>query len=115
MGYYIELLKDGNTAKVENHSEGGTFAIGGREEAAISVTYNYSPFYRKHLDKEKGLRWLYVKTGAATVERLEKAIEALGVETSDNYWEPTPGNAGHALSVLLRWAKEHPDAVWEGD
>jgi hypothetical protein len=29
----------------------------------------------------------------------------LGVECDDDYWKPTPGNAGYALSVLLSWAK----------
>lgn len=29
------------------------------------------------------------------------------------YWLATPGNAGYVLSVLLSWAEELKDAVWE--
>jgi hypothetical protein len=28
------------------------------------------------------------------------------------YWKATPGNAGHALSILLEWAKIAPHGVW---
>ena len=36
----------------------------------------------------------------------------LGTERSDDYWEATPGNAGHAALILRNWAMKHPDAVW---
>ena len=35
----------GKIAEVENFTEGGTYAIGGSNEADLNVTYNYS----KHL------------------------------------------------------------------
>lgn len=115
MGYDIKLAKDGRPVEVPNHQEGGTIAIGGSNLAEVSLTYNYSNLFRQHLDAEKGLRWLYGKTGEETAERLAAAVAALGTEKADDYWAATPGNAGHALSILLEWAKAHPSAVWDGD
>jgi len=121
-------------AKVKNHSEGGTYALGGIEEASLNITYNYGWFYYRLLDKEEGLRWLYGKTGKECISRLEKVVEELGTKQYSrpkdgstfnpndrfgnyvkDYWAPTPGNAGYALNILLQWAKEHPGGVFEGD
>jgi hypothetical protein len=49
-------------------------------ECETNITYNYSSFYYEHIDKEEGLRWINGKTGAEVKERLEKAIEKLGIE-----------------------------------
>ena len=32
-----------------------------------------------------------------------------------DYWAATPGNAGKALNILLKWAKQFPDATFKGD
>jgi hypothetical protein len=117
MSYDIDLI-DQETKKpaaVENHEEGGTYAIGGIKEASLNITYNYSKSFYEHLDTEQGIRWLYGKTGKETEQRLASAVAILGTERHDNYWEPTPGNAGYALSILLKWARQHPTAVFEGD
>lgn len=111
----MDLKKDGKVVEVAPHEEGGTFAIGGLPEASLNITYNYSWFFHKCLDEEKGLRWLYGQRAGDTIERLVKAVEELGTQQYKDYWAPTPGNAGHALSILLKWAREHPEAVWEGD
>ena len=101
--------------QVPLHSEGGTYVCGGTTEGHLNLTYNYSPHYYKHIDPEKGLRWLYGKRASETIERLESAIAALDTERADDYWAPTKGNAGYALSILLGWARLHPNAVWSGD
>jgi len=121
MSYDIDLKnKDGQVVSVDNHEEGGTYCLGGTTEASLNVTYNYSPFYYHFLDRDEGLRWLYGKTGEEVVARLEKAIEELKPLGGDrqfveNYWAPTPGNASHALQILLSWAKQHPTATFSGD
>lgn len=81
----------------------------------MDITYNYSKFYREHLDKEQGLRWLYGKTGRETQDRLFKAISILGIKRSEDYWDDTEGNAGFALMILLSWALQYPEGVWDGD
>ena len=102
MSYDIYLQKDSETVQVPLHEEGGTYVLGGTTAAALNITYNYSPHYQ-HIDAEKVIRWLYGKTGAETIEKLEAAIEELGIDRNRDYWAPTPGNAGHALSILLEW------------
>jgi hypothetical protein len=116
MSYDIELInpETKEPVAIDSHEEGGTYALGGSTEASLNVTYNYSKFYYEHLDAELGIRWLYGKTGKDTELRLANAISALGVERSD-YWTASPGNAGYALSILLKWAQQHPNAIFQGD
>jgi hypothetical protein len=120
MSYDISLMKDGEVCQVNNHQEGGVIQLGGSDEASINITCNYSFFFYNFLDKRKGIRWLYGKSAEETIPRLEKAIARLdwgmagGVYEQD-YWAPTFGNARHALEILLNWAKQNPDGIWEGD
>ena len=55
---------------------------------------------------------MHKKTARDTTARLERAVETLGTQRDDDYWKPTPGNAGYALSILLKWARQHPNGVW---
>jgi hypothetical protein len=116
MSYDIDLVdEEGKICKVKRHAEGGTYVVGGTEEAHLNVTYNYSDHFYETLDEEEGIRWLYGKSGRECTTRLEAAVKALSTERSNDYWEKTPGNAGYALSTLLKWAKEHPNAKFRGD
>jgi hypothetical protein len=90
--------------EIEPHAEGGTYAVGGTSEATVNVTYNYS----KHF----WFRDLHGKTGGETAKQLREAVQKLGTERSADYWEPTPGNAGAAVALLLSWAEQHPEAIW---
>ena len=115
MSYDITLIKDGKAVQVPLHNEGGIICVGGTYVADINITYNYGYFFMKSLSPRKGIRWLYRKKAKDTIKRLEKAIRELGTKRDSDYWKATPGNAGYILSVLLKWAKQHPDAIWEGD
>ena len=110
--YLVGNLETEQCVNVPHHSEGGSHVVGGCEEAELNITYNYSPHYRKHLDKDKGLQWCHKKVAASTIGRLEQAVGALGTQKDEDYWQPSPGNAGFALSIMLEWAKLHPEAVW---
>lgn len=113
MSWDVELTDlDSIPLEVPSHQEGGTFALGGTETAELNITYNYSPFYYKHIDKKQGLRWLDKKRAIDTVECLKKAIKALGTVKNSDYWNDTPGNAGYALNILLSWARIHPEGIW---
>lgn len=115
MSYDLGLYENSMPVIVDRHEEGGTYVLGGNTKAELNITWNYSKYYYTHLDKEDGLRWLYGKTGAETVQRLEHVVKILGIESHSDYWKPTPENAGRALDTLLRWARQHPNAVWDGD
>ena len=100
--------------------DGGTYCIGGTNDCHLNVTYNYSKFYARLFPATDeypngSIRWLYGRRGAETVEVLEAAVEKLGTERDDDYWEATAGNAGAALARLLSFAEQNPDGVWEGD
>jgi hypothetical protein len=104
MSYWVYLEKEGKTVEVENHSEGGTYAVGGINEAELNVTYNYSKHYSvKNLDG---------RVAKDTVEEIEAKINEFGVGRDPDYWNPTKGNVGYMLSILLKWAKQNPDAIW---
>ena len=114
MGWDIELVdSEGKIVEVPRHWEGSTIAISGIEYADLNLTYNYSKWYYEFLDSKEGLRWLNNKKAKDTIKTMEKAIEKLGTERDNDYWAPTPGNAGYALSILIHWAKQHPEATWK--
>ena len=114
MSHWVYLFdKNGGPLKVDNHSEGGTYAIGGSDDAELNVTYNYGRLYHEQLNKDSGLRWLDGKKAKDCIKVLEKAVNALGIERDNDYWKATPGNAGYALSILLGWAKQHPKGIFE--
>ena len=115
MSYDLGLYYDKQPATVKTFAEGGTYVLGGSNHAELNITWNYAHFYYEHLNKEEGLRWLYGKTGLTTSVVLAYAVDKLGTDRDGDYWASTPGNAGYALSILLGWAAEHPDAVWDGD
>jgi len=120
MGYDIYMKgRNGHTLRVKPFSEGGTRRIqpdgGGETEAWVSVTYNYAPYYYEHIDAEKGIRWIYGKTGKECEGRLFEAFKKLGNRRDHDYWKATPGNAGCILALLLDWCKQKPNGVFEGD
>ena len=115
MGYTIKLVDEhGDIVQVASHREGKTYTIGATTDAILSVTSNYKKIYQESFD-EKSIRWMYGKKASECIARLHGAIRELGTVQDTDYWKATPGNAGYALSILLKWAKQHPDAVFGGD
>lgn len=112
MSWDVDLSQDGTICRVSAHEEGGTYALGGLPEASLNITYNYSRFYYEALDKEQGLSWLNGKKAKETIGRLADAVGTLGTKQYSDYWAPTHGNAGHALNILLQWAKQYPEATF---
>lgn len=101
-------------ADTEHHVRGGTYAFGGTDELWLNITWNYGKHYRRVMG-EKGIRTIYGMTGAESTSVLKAAIDALGDDVHDDYWEPTEGNAKRALHGLLAFAQMRPDGVWKGD
>ena len=107
---YLNDPETGGSVEVPAHEEGGTYQLGGADRAELNVTYNYGKVYALVGFK---LRDLHGRRALLTIPDLRRASSRLGTRRYSDYWAPTPGNAGHALSVLLGWAEANPDAVWD--
>jgi hypothetical protein len=118
MSYWLTLIDPATEQAAivpDGHDlRGGTYALGGSAEATLNVTYNYANHFRRVLG-ELGIRTLYGLTGEASLPVLSEAIAQLGTNRSDDYWEPTEGNARAALENLRLLARACPTATWSGD
>jgi len=118
MGYAIELTDPVTGDVIElgykHHISGGTYALFGSSGLSLSVTYNYARFYYP-IFGDKGIRFLYGKTGAETIPHLEEGMKLLADDVTDDYWEATEGNAKRVLAQLLAFAQLRPDGIWNGD
>lgn len=111
MSYDIRVVrrKTGETVTLKNKIDlkGGTYCVGGTDIAWLNITYNYAEFFykiwprkdEKDLDSG-GIRSLYGKPIDEVISELGRAVGVLKGTRSDNYWEPTEGNARCALSDL---------------
>jgi hypothetical protein len=107
--------------QVTRHSEGGTYALDGTTEATLNVTYNYCQWFQDAWNHASGKfdgqgdgwlgKMLGEKKAKEVIDSLERAVAFLGTEQDDDYWKPTPGNAGYALNIILGWCREHTDAT----
>jgi hypothetical protein len=96
---------------IRNHTHGGTYAVGGVDSAELNITYNYSRHFHSALGGSF-TETIHGKPADEVISVLEKAVEILGTKRDRDYWKPTPGNAGFALSILLAWAREYPSAIF---
>lgn len=104
MSWWVSLNKKGIPVEVDSFREGGTYCMFGASEADLNVTYNYG----KHFDFNS----LHRKKAKTTIKVLEDKIKEFGTKKEKDYWQPTKGNVGYALNILLTWAKQYPEARW---
>lgn len=107
MSYWISLNCELDSLHTET---GGTYALGGTTDPELNVTYNYSVHYVR-VYGENGIRSLEGMTAAESVEWLDRGIAELGIDTHQDYWKATEGNARAALVSLQKIALQ---AVTEG-
>ena len=122
MSYDIRVCDKGTYETVtlpEKHDlGGGTFALGGTDEAWLNVTYNYGDHFREVIDPDKGIRALYGIPLKEAIDRINESIVALGDEPPDpDYWKASAGNPRKALENLKAIAeaclKAYPDREME--
>ena len=115
MSWWVNLKdSEGSIVKCRPHAEGGTYVVGGIDRAELNITYNYGGLFRElQALGENGLKAIDGKRAVEVIPVLRDAVRYLGIRRQENYWAAVPGNAGHALSILLDWAREHPNAVFE--
>ena len=83
---------------------GGTYALGRTTAPELNMTFNYSPFFYKHLCAEHGLLSLYGMTAEQVMARLDEVLPNMNGEPSGDYWAATEGNAKAALQNLRELA-----------
>mgnify|MGYP001562923708 CR=1 FL=1 len=117
MGWWVYLQDaTGKPVMVEPHREGGIVRVNapdGPVEAEVSVSYNYSQIFHDALGERGPRQFLHRKRAGDLVPELELAVAKLGTDRDPDYWKPTKGNAGVILALLLKWARQHPDAFFE--
>jgi hypothetical protein len=112
MSYWVSLIDDkGDFVIVDNFCEGGTYVVGGTEEADLNVTYNYAKYTHQYL--KEGLKSLHNKKAKKFIKVFEKAVKQLGTEQDTDYWKATKGNVGYMFNILLKWAKQYPEAIFK--
>lgn len=118
MSYDIRLCDSvtGDTLRLDvpHQLRGGTFALGGTTECWLNVTYNYGGILRRVMGAD-GIRNIYGLSGADSLQMLNRAIDCLGNDASDDYRDATEGNVKRALLQLRALAEMRPDGVWEVD
>ena len=118
MSYDIDLLepvtKEVIILDFTHQIRGGTYCVGGNNEAHLNITYNYAKHFYATLG-ENGIRTIYGMTGAESIPLLKNAVEQLSDEVDPDYWKATEGNAKKSLLGLLSLAQLRPDGMWDGD
>ncbi len=117
MSYDIYLeAEDGSRINLEaaHGLTGGTYQLGGTRRAWLNVTYNYAEHFQRVFG-EKGIRSIYGLRAQDSIPVLEAAAQKLDTDVSEDYWEPTEGNARAALEDLVALARLAPQGVWNGD
>ena len=114
MGWWVYLQNEtGENVEVEIHADGGTYAVGGTDSAELNITYNYQYFFQcahpRTEDFRTALHGMVAKDIAADLAAI---VKELGTDRNADYWAPHPGNVGHMVSILLAWAKQHPNATF---
>lgn len=111
MSYWVYLRSpEGETLSVDHHIDGGTYALGVTNQAEVNVTYNYSKVFNL---LGFSIRDLHEKVAGDTIPILRALSQQLPDRPDDDYWAPTPGNAGHVIHAFLKWAKQYPTGIWE--
>jgi len=78
-------------------------------EAFVSISKDYNKIFDfwEELDKKKAVE---------TISILEEAVESLGTKKDKkNSMKGTLGNVGYGCSILLSWAMQHPEGIWNID
>ena len=106
MSWWVYLKEGDECVPVAPHNGSG------ESTAQLHVTYNYSERFRVAFDGLGFFEALYGKQAKEVIPLLERAVKHMGYDPIGDYRANTRGSAGHALAVLLGWARQHPQAIF---
>lgn len=105
MGYDIYIVdKAGNKlhSPVKHNIRGSTCCVGGTTDLWLAVTYNYSKQFIKAFEQPDGIGCLNGKPSMTAITMIHDAMNRLGDDVTDRYWDSTEGNAKAALANLIQ-------------
>jgi hypothetical protein len=106
MSHQISLLDErGVPASVDPFEDGVLQTIGGATDAEVNVPLEYDAIFK--------FKTLNGRKAGDTIQWLEQSVIACGNKRDPNIWEPTRGNVGAMLALLLLWATTEPEATWK--
>ncbi len=108
MSFQVALMEPDSAiaATVLRRREGWSTTVA-PEPATVEVAYEFGDFFAfEALDR---------KTGRETIDQLRDAVLELGLRQLPDWTLPSRGNVGVVCAMLLSWACEHPEAVWQVD
>lgn len=112
MGYSITIKKkDGTPYPFRNNIKGSTYAVGEIGYAWMTVTYNYGKIYNPIMGMTIGE--MDGKTCEEVKPILQKVLDTLEGEPSDDYWDATLGNARKAIVDFMSMVEACPDGILE--
>lgn len=111
MSYDISLVNKDTDEQLyineEHNLTGGTYAVGGTKELYLNITFNYCNIYKEY---DLYIPDLDNQLVVDVISKLCSVYAEMEGEPSDNYWEPTEGNAKRALKNLITLCSMAPDA-----
>jgi hypothetical protein len=93
------------------------FELGGERfittaQAMLMVPPEYTPVLVPLLGDDLG-HWIDGKKGSEVMWKLHSIVKRLGVVKDKDFKNPTDGNVGYILSLLEKWARKYPRAVFQ--
>ena len=129
MSWWVSLKKlNQNVEVVDFRQDPYDFNPNKRTKADLDLHFNFDPILREYLDKKQGLSWFKGKKGKDVIKHLEEVVKKLSVQHDpilqkegipvkreddrDKWDNATNGNVKYYLDILLEWAREYPEAVF---
>ena len=104
MSYDISIIGDDVCSPIVHHVKGGTYALGGSRNLETNITFNYYNAFKKAFQHEDGIKILDGMECMEAIPVIVEAMKRLGDDETENYWDPTEGNAKRSLEGLLHIA-----------
>ena len=105
MSYDISIVDEKGKqmqSPIKHNIIGGTYCVGGTTDLWLSVTYNYHQQFKKAFEQPDGIRCLNGKPCMTAMMMIRRAMDKLGDDVTNRYWDSTDGNAKEALANLLK-------------
>ena len=111
MNYNVKLNDEQGKALEVETIEDGRYIFGWYMSGTeLNIPYNYADVYNLFNFNIQELNGKIAKDTLLVLEQITDKLPNQHYKKDQN--APTPGNARNALAILLKWAKQHPEGIW---